>query len=74
MSGLGLVIMQESTVRQAVRKGDLVPLLTDHEVSPTEFDTALYAVYPSSRKVSPKTRAFVDFLVTLFRHHDERRT
>ncbi len=72
MSGLGLVIMQESTVREAVRKGDLIPLLTDHEVSPTEFDTALYAVYPSSRKVSPKTRAFVDFLVALFRHHDER--
>jgi DNA-binding transcriptional LysR family regulator len=65
--GLGLVLVQESTVRRAITKGELVRVLADYEVSSTDFDIALYAVYPNSRHVSPKTRAFVDFLVTLFR-------
>jgi DNA-binding transcriptional LysR family regulator len=69
LNGLGLVIVQESMVREAIRKGELVPVLSDYEVSPTEFDTALYAVYPHSRRISPKTRAFIDFLVALF--HDQ---
>jgi DNA-binding transcriptional LysR family regulator len=67
LNGLGLIIVQESTVREALAKGDLVAVLADHEVSPTVDDTALYAVHPGSRHTSPKTRAFIDFLVGLFR-------
>jgi DNA-binding transcriptional LysR family regulator len=67
INGLGLVTLQEWMVRDAISKGELVPVLTDYEVSPTEFDTALYAVYPQSRRISPKARVFIDFLVTLFR-------
>jgi DNA-binding transcriptional LysR family regulator len=66
LNGLGLVIVQESMAREAITKGELVPVLSDYEVSPTEFDMALYAVYPHGRRISPKTRAFIDFLVMLF--------
>lgn len=66
LNGLGLIVVQEWMVREALRSGDLVRVLADYDVSPTEFDTALYAVYPHSRRLSPKTRAFIDFLVDLF--------
>ena len=67
LNGLGLIIVQESMAREALARGELVPLLVDYEVSPTESDTALYVVHPGSRRVSPKVRAFIDFLVALFR-------
>lgn len=67
LSGLGLVVLQEYMVRTALRAGELQTVLTEYEVSPTEADTALYAVYPHSKGMSPKARVFVDFLVDLFR-------
>jgi DNA-binding transcriptional LysR family regulator len=67
VSGLGLVVLQEFTVSAALRAGHLRPVLTDFRVSPTEADTAVYAIYPHSRHLSPKARAFIDFLVASFR-------
>lgn len=67
INGLGIVMLQRSMVEDDLEAGRLMQVMTDFEVSPTEFDTALYVVYPSSRRLSPKTRAFVDFLVDLFR-------
>ena len=52
-----------------IKEGELTAVLADYEVSPTDYDTALYAVYPHSRRLSPKSRAFVDFLVGLFKRH-----
>lgn len=66
ISGMGVIIVQESMARQSILKGELHPLLEDYEVSPTKVETALYAVYPSNRRMSPKTRAFIDFLIKLF--------
>lgn len=56
-------------VAAAIKEGKLTAVLSDYDVSPTDCDTALYAVYPHSRRLSPKSRAFVDFLVGLFRKH-----
>lgn len=70
INGLGLVILQQLMARDAIGKGELVSVLSDYEVSPTESETALYVVYPHSRRISPKTRAFVDFLVALFQDRD----
>jgi DNA-binding transcriptional LysR family regulator len=66
LAGLGLVVLQEWMVRSTLAEGKLVSVLTEYDVSPTDFDTALYAVYPHSRGLSPKVRAFIDFLVALF--------
>jgi DNA-binding transcriptional LysR family regulator len=66
VAGLGLVMLQEAMVRQSIASGELEPVLVDYQVSPTDADVALYAVHPNRRRVSPKTRAFVDFLVDLF--------
>jgi DNA-binding transcriptional LysR family regulator len=70
-SGIGLVVLQEYMVRSALSEGSLRSVLSDYEVTPTtEADTALYAVYPHSHGLSPKSRAFVDFLVDLFRRRE----
>ena len=67
LSGMGLAVLQEFTVRSALADGTLTRILPDYEVSPTEVDTGVYAVYPNARGMSRKTRVFVDFLVDLFR-------
>jgi DNA-binding transcriptional LysR family regulator len=67
LHGLGLIVVQEWMVRRAIERGELRCVLPDYEASPTDDDTALYAVYPQGDFVSQKTRAFVDFLVALFK-------
>ena len=67
LSGLGVMVVQKWMATAAIKEGKLVSVLSDYDVSPTDYDTALYAVYPHSRGLSPKSRAFVDFLVALFK-------
>jgi DNA-binding transcriptional LysR family regulator len=66
LNGLGFVMLQEAVVRMAIEAGDLVNVFSDYQVSSTDADVALYAVYPS-KQTSPKNRAFIDFLVRLFK-------
>ena len=66
ISGAGLALLQDSLVREAIARGELVQVLESYSASPTDTEPALYAVYPSSRHLSPKSQAFVDFLVDLF--------
>ncbi len=69
MNGLGFVMLQEAMVRSAIAKGELVNAFPDYSVSSTDSDIALYAVYPGSKQTSPKNRAFIDFLVRLFKDY-----
>jgi len=60
LAGLGLARLAGFLVSPDIRAGRLVPVLTDYaEIR----DTAIHAVYPHRRHLSPKVRAFVDFLV-----------
>ncbi|MGV6874310.1 LysR family transcriptional regulator [Pseudochelatococcus sp. B33] len=67
LKGLGFVVLQEAMVRGAIDAGDLIDVFPDYLVSSTDIDIALYAVHPGRRQIPPKTRAFVDFLVRLFK-------
>ena len=60
--GLGIVIQPTFLAAEAIRRGNLVPILTDYEwpVSPA------FAVYPPTRHLSYRVRAFIDFLVERF--------
>ena len=60
--GMGVVIQPTFLASEAIRRGNLVPLLTEYEwpVSPA------YAVYPPTRHLSYRVRAFIDFLVERF--------
>ena len=51
-----------STVRRRIAAGRLRVVLRDF----TPDDSAIYAVYPSRRYLTPKVRTFIDFLVARF--------
>lgn len=57
-NGLGITINSQWSVYKHLARGELVPILTDY---PLSADTAIWAVYPSSRLVAPKVRAFIDY-------------
>lgn len=60
--GMGLIHQPTFIASEAIRRGNLVPVLTNVEwpISPA------YAVYPPTRHLSFKVRAFIDFLVDRF--------
>jgi DNA-binding transcriptional LysR family regulator len=60
--GMGVVIQPTFIASQAIRSGKLVAVLTDYSwpISPA------YAVYPPTRHLSYKVRAFIDFLAEKF--------
>jgi DNA-binding transcriptional LysR family regulator len=62
VQGLGIVIQPTFIAGEKICKGDLVPILQDYEwpVSPA------YAVYPPTRHLSYRVRAFIDFLAEEF--------
>ncbi|MFP6699819.1 MAG: LysR family transcriptional regulator [Alphaproteobacteria bacterium] len=62
LAGAGIVALPSFIVGEALRAGQLVELLP--ECVPQTHD--IYAVYPHRQHLTPKVRAFVDFLVARF--------
>ena len=60
--GMGVVIQPTFIAATAIRAGNLIPVLTDYSwpISPA------YAVYPPTRHLSYRVRAFIDFLADKF--------
>ncbi len=59
LDGIGLLRTSEITVGDDLRTGRLIQVLAEYG---TNFDTALWAVYPGPKHVLPKLRVFLDFL------------
>ena len=62
VSGLGIVLMPTFIVYKEIESGKLIPLLTEFHAS----QLTAYAIYPQTRHLSQRVRAFVDFLVKRF--------
>jgi DNA-binding transcriptional LysR family regulator len=62
VAGLGIILMPTFLIGPELQSGALLPILNDYR----ESDTSIYALYPPTRHVSPKVRAFIDFLVERF--------
>ena len=60
--GLGIAIQPTFIAGQAIRAGELQPILTDYEWPVTPA----YAVYPPTRHLSYRVREFIDFLAGYF--------
>lgn len=63
VNGLGISICSVWCAYQQLRDGELVEILTEEALA---IDTAIWAVYPSSRLLAPKVRAFIDYFVQSF--------
>ena len=58
VDGLGIAINSTWSAYQHLHRGELLQVLRDY---PLVSDTAIWAVYPSSRLLAPKVRAFIDY-------------
>ncbi|NOH78376.1 LysR family transcriptional regulator [Vibrio sp. RE86] len=63
VSGLGLTISSTWCAYKHIQRGELIPVLSEF---PLHSDTAIWAVYPSSRLIAPKVRAFIDYFADYF--------
>ena len=63
LAGLGIVRLAEFLVEPDVRAGQLKRILTPYY---RDIEVPVNAVYPTRRHLSPKVRAFVDFMVEKF--------
>ncbi|HZS69914.1 MAG TPA: LysR substrate-binding domain-containing protein [Burkholderiales bacterium] len=59
LAGGGIILQPSFIVGADLMRGTLVPLLTDWKA----LELTLYAVYLSQRQLSPRVRAFIDYLV-----------
>ncbi len=62
VDGLGIILTPTFIVYQEILSGSLVPLLPQYR----SWELAAYAIYPQTRYLSQRVRAFVDFLVHRF--------
>jgi DNA-binding transcriptional LysR family regulator len=62
-AGIGITICSVWCAYEQLRSGELVRILKQQ---PLASDTAIWAVYPSSRLLAPKVRAFIDYFSERF--------
>ena len=62
IEGLGIILVPSFIAYKEIESGALVPVLKDYR--PPQLDA--YAIYPQTRHLSQRVRAFVDFLVQRF--------
>ncbi len=63
VAGMGITICSTWIAYQHIQDGKLIQILKNH---PLVSNTAIWAVYPSSRLLAPKVRAFIDFFTDYF--------
>lgn len=63
-AGVGVMRLAEHLAVPAIRSEALVPLLADYQAAD---DTAIHALFLPERRLVPRIRAFVDYLVDVFR-------
>ena len=63
VDGLGVTVSSIWSIYEHLKRGELVQVLEDY---PLVSDTAIWAVYPSSRLLAPKVRAFIDYFAAYY--------
>ena len=62
VAGSGIILMPTFIVYKEIERGALIPLMTQYTFS----QLSAYAIYPQTRHLSQRVRAFVDFLIQRF--------
>lgn len=62
INGAGIALLPSWVVEKDIQKGDARELLPGYFANVEDMDTAVYAVYPYTRNVSAKVRAYIDFI------------
>jgi len=69
LNGMGPALLADWLVKEDMAEGKLVDLFPDHRVTATDFETAVWVLYPSRTYLPQKARVFVDFLKAKLRDH-----
>jgi len=62
LKGLGIAKLPTRIARPFVASGELLPILNDWHIQPI----AVFALFPSTRYLTPKVRAFIDHALAHF--------
>jgi len=62
VGGAGIILMPAFIVYKEIERGTLIPLLTQYK----SLQLSAYAIYPQTRYLSQRVRAFADFLIQRF--------
>jgi len=62
LAGAGIACFTQATVRSDLAQGRLVLILPNYSLGERHY----YAIYPQSRYLAPKVRAFVDFIADYY--------
>lgn len=62
LDGIGVALLADWTVESDIASGRLIDLLPDHEGTATDFDSAVWIVYPTRDYVPARLRVFIDHL------------
>jgi DNA-binding transcriptional LysR family regulator len=62
LSGHGIIMLPTFFVWEALKKGDLVPILENYTLSTMHA----YAIYPATHYLPLKVRSLIDFLIERF--------
>ncbi|MFT6676939.1 MAG: DNA-binding transcriptional LysR family regulator [Sulfitobacter sp.] len=65
--GLGIAMMNDWSVVEQLNNGSLIAVLEEYEISFTDFESGIYAVFQKSPHLPLKIRAFVDFMSAEFK-------
>lgn len=63
LSGLGIAMVSDWLIAPDIDQGRLISLLPDF---PLENEASIHVIHPSYKHVPAKTRAFIDWISTLF--------
>ena len=63
----GIALLPSWVVGKDIQRGDATVVLPEYHAKPQDVDSAVYAVYPYTRNVSAKVRAYIDFIAEKFK-------
>ena len=67
LAGGGIALLPSWVVGKDIQRGDATVIMPEYHAKPTGMDSAVYAVYPYTRNVSAKVRAYIDFIAEKFK-------
>jgi len=67
LNGGGIALLPSWVVGKDIQRGDAQVILPDYHAKVRHTDSAVYAVYPYTRNVSAKVRAYIDFIAEKFK-------
>ena len=67
LNGGGIALLPSWVVGKDIQRDDAKVILTDYHAKVRHTDSAVYAVYPYTRNVSAKVRAYIDFIAEKFK-------